>query len=266
MQSKNVPLPENQKVDKSIALVSRQFQHLGKLILKLMTTLFHLISSTLSNAEKRIIKVNLALFRVVSLLMVMMICCVFQNIALGENKLIDDLVPEVTLKKNYSLHVDPNRQLLQVNGTMEIGILSAFENMLSKHPELTQVAFNSNGGNIYQARGLAKLIISKALDTYVAESCYSACTIAYVAGKTRSMSPDGRLGFHQYNMKSKLLNQRFDVNKEQAKDLSFFKSRISDNNFIKNIFNSKNSDIWIPEQKHLLNTGVIHVIVTDSDR
>ena len=266
MQTKNVPLPKYHQVYKSIRLVSRPSRDLGKLTVKLITTLIHVISSSLSNATKRNIKVNLASFRVVSLSMVIMLCCVFQNMALGDNKLIDSLAPEKILEKSYSLDIDQERKLLQVNGTMEIGILSAFKNMLSKHPELTQVEFNSNGGNIYQARGLAKIIISNALNTYVSESCYSACTIAYVAGKTRSMSPHGRLGFHQYNMKSKLLNQHFDVHKEQAKDLSFFKSRISDNNFIEKIFNSKNADIWIPEQKDLLITGVIHEIVIDSDR
>ena len=201
-----------------------------------------------------------------SLLMTALLYCVFQNSVFAGSKLVDDLKLEAIQQESFSFHFDKDRQQLQINGIMDIGILPAFEKMLSKYPELTGVAFNSSGGNIYQARGLAKVIISKALDTYVSENCYSACTIAYVAGKTRYMSQNGRLGFHQYNMRQKALNQRFNVEKEQARDLSFFKSRISDNSFIEKIFNSKNSDIWIPEHNDLLKTGVIHEIVPESDR
>ena len=68
----------------------------------------------------------------------------------------------------------------------------------------------------------------------------------------------------QYNMKSKMLNPRFDVEKEQARDLSYFKSRISSNIFVEKIFNSKNTELWIPEQKDLLETGVIHEVVPDN--
>jgi hypothetical protein len=174
---------------------------------------------------------------------------------------VDDLNSENTRDKAYSLHFNKDHQQLPVSGIMEIGILSAFEYMLSRHPELKQVVFNSNGGNIYQARGLARIIISRSLDTYVSESCFSACTIAYMAGKTRSMGPYGKLGFHQYNMKSRALNQRVDLKKEQAKDITYFKSRIYDEHFIEKIFNSKSTDLWIPKQNDLLVTGVIHEIV-----
>lgn len=191
-------------------------------------------------------KHNTVSHTVISLIITAFLYCVFQTSVFAESKLIDDLKLEEVQQKRFSLHFDKDRQQLQVNGIIDIGILPAFENMLSKYPELTAVAFNSSGGNIYQARGLARVIISKALDTYVSENCYSACTIAYVAGKTRYMSPNGKLGFHQYNMRQKALNQRFNVEKEQARDLSFFKSRIADNRFIEKIFNSENSDLWVP--------------------
>ena len=66
--------------------------------------------------------------------------------------------------------------------------------------------------------------------------------------------------------KSRVLNQRVNVEKEQAKDLSFFKSRIPDDHFIENIFNSRSTDLWIPEQDDLLITGVIHEIVSVYDQ
>lgn len=237
-----------------------------KLPVKIIAVPDLFINRRLLKPEIQKTKENAISFTVISLFMIAMLYCTFQNRALGENKLSDGLALSEIQEKKYSFYFDKDRQQLQVNGIMEIGILPAFENMLSRHPESTEVAFNSNGGNIYQARGLAKIIISKALNTYVSEDCYSACTIAYMAGNIRQMGPDGRLGFHQYNMKYKLLNQRFDVGKEQAKDITFFKSRISDVIFIEKIFSSKNSDLWIPEHNDLLKSGVIHEIVPESDR
>ncbi len=189
-----------------------------------------------------------------------------QNPVYAQNKLVEGLSLNKSHERKFSLTYNQEYQRLQINGTMEIGILLAFKNMLLKHPNVTTVAFNSNGGNVYQARGLAKIITSNELNTYVSKGCYSACTIAYVAGENRTISPNGKLGFHQYNMKSKMLNQRFDIEKEQTKDLAYFKSRISDNTFIKKIFSSKNSDLWVPEHQDLLNSGVIHKITFESDR
>jgi len=201
-----------------------------------------------------------------SILLITTLFSLLQSTAHAQNKLVDVLNHNQTQIKGFSLTFDKDSQQLHVNGVMEIGILPAFKTMLLKHPELTTVAFNSNGGNVYQARGLANIIVSNQLNTYVSKDCYSACTIAYVAGKTRYMSTGGKLGFHQYNIKSKMLNHRFNVKKEQAKDLSYFKSRIADNKFIEKIFTSKNSDLWIPENQHLLNSGVIHQIVAQTDR
>ena len=200
------------------------------------------------------------------LLMCTLLFSILQNTTHAQNKLVEELSFNEPQEKKFSLTYDKQYQQLQVNGSMEIGILPAFKKMLQKHPESTTVAFNSNGGNVYQARGLATVIVSNGLDTYVSEDCYSACTIAYVAGKKRTISPQGKLGFHQYNMKSKILNQRFDISKEQSKDLTYFKSRIPDNIFITKIFSSKNSDLWIPEHQELLTSGVIHKITLEPDR
>ena len=195
-------------------------------------------------------------------LLIIMFSFIFQNSAHAGNKLIEGMKLKQGGIKSFTLFYNKKRQQLHVIGTMEIGILPAFKNMLQKHPELKTVAFNSSGGNVYQARGLAKMIESMELNTFVSEDCYSACTIAFVAGKMRYMSPKGKLGFHQYNMKSKMLNPRYNLEKEQAKDLTYFKSKIPDRIFLKKIFNAKNTDIWVPEHQDLLMSGVIHEIAS----
>ena len=80
----------------------------------------------------------------VYLLLTVLLCCVFQQKAFAEHKLSDNLIIKEFHEKKYSLYFDKERRQLQVNGIMEIGILPAFEKMLSKHPELTEVVFNSS--------------------------------------------------------------------------------------------------------------------------
>lgn len=266
MRTNHAPRSTDHPASPRILFANAHITGCGILPINLNAASLLCISARISTAVKYRRITGGILLNCICFFLLALLTGVIQNEALGENKLSDNLTIREIQEKNYSLHFDKERLQLQVKGTLEIGILSAFEKMLSKHPESTEVAFNSNGGNIYQARGLAKVIMSNALDTFVLEDCYSACTIAYVAGKTRYMSPGGRLGFHQYSMKYRLINQRLDIDKEQAKDLSFFKSRIQDDNFIEKIFSSKDSELWIPEPKDLLKTGVVHEIVPDSDR
>lgn len=85
---------------------------------------------------------------IITMFAVALFCSVHQNITLAGIKLVDNLSLEIQSKTAYTLKIDKDRSLLHVSGIMEIGILSAFENMLSKHPELKRIAFSSTGGNI----------------------------------------------------------------------------------------------------------------------
>lgn len=205
--------------------------------------------------------------RAICCISIYLLFCVLQNpVYAAGHKLVDELSHEQSQQKRFSLDFDRPRLQLRINGSMDIGILQEFERMLEKHPQLREVAFNSSGGNVYQARGLAKLIIARKLDTYVSGECYSACTIAYLAGTNRYMGPEGKLGFHQYRMKSRMLNPHFDVEIEQDRDISYFRSRIPANTFVERIFESRNNDLWIPEQQDLLATGVVHEVFPEPGR
>ena len=123
---------------------------------------------------------------------------------------------------------------------------------------------DSAGGNIYQARGLAKVISTNQLDTYSYRQCFSACTIAYIAGENRYLSANAQLGFHTYNLDSPLVF-RPNITREQQKDLALFKQKIADEMFTAKIFATKCPDLWIPTQQALLDAGVVHKITPASN-
>lgn len=151
--------------------------------------------------------------------------------------------------------------MLRLKGALEIGVVKALERSLVQYPTAKGLILDSEGGNVYQARGLAKVILEHALDTYSYSGCYSACTIAYIAGENRYLGPAAELGFHAYRVDSHLTDSLVHIRQEQAKDLSFFESKISDVAFTNNIFAYEQPSIWIPTTNELLRAGVVHRVL-----
>ena len=179
----------------------------------------------------------------------------------GEHKLCEGMRLKTPQDTSFSLGFNSKYNLLHLNGPLEIGVVAAFEKSLTEHPGTKGLILDSEGGNIYQARGLARIIQDYSLNTYSFEVCYSACTIAYVAGTRRFIGPEAKLGFHAYHVDSKFLEPLVDVEKEQNKDLIFFKQQIPDMNFVNNIFARECSNMWLPTTNELMSAGVVHELL-----
>ncbi len=182
----------------------------------------------------------------------------FSDMLVGNHYLCDGMVLKEKEPIGFSLRYDSETHLIHLNGSLEIGVESAFSRLLKKHPEATGVVLESIGGNVYQGRGLANTIINNHLNTYSFNNCYSACTIAYLAGQQRFLGPDAGLGLHSYHIEPNTMASGVDVSKEQSKDLSFFQKRIPDRAFVEKIFGTECPEIWIPSLAELLTAGVVH--------
>ncbi|MGB1110313.1 MAG: hypothetical protein ACPG4N_08150, partial [Gammaproteobacteria bacterium] len=100
----------------------------------------------------------------------------------------------------YQLNwVDDNTGLI-LNGEIALGITKAMRKAITDNPELQRIELNSPGGNIYEARGLAKLFREYRLATVVTDTCSSACAVSFIGGHQRQLKPGGRIGFHQYRL------------------------------------------------------------------
>lgn len=158
----------------------------------------------------------------------------------------------------YSLTLSDGDTRVRLSGSLELGVTKKLEAILQQHPAVTAMVLESHGGHIYESRGIAKLIWRYGLNTYVAGSCSSACTTAFMGGVERVLGADGRLGFHQYGLSAKLPLPYLDLAKEQEKDRRFYRSRDVAEDFLERVFDAAHTEIWFPSHEALLAAGVVH--------
>ena len=121
-----------------------------------------------------------------------------------------------------------------------------------------RLVLNSEGGNIFEARGIAKLVRDHQLDTHVVADCLSACTLIFVSGKHRSASANARFGFHAYRLDARYPDVWINIKEQQALDTDLFLSTGVSNDFVENIYGSDPSTLWTPELAELIEAGFLH--------
>ena len=156
----------------------------------------------------------------------------------------------------YSLDLIEQAQLIHLRGPFEIGITRRVAELIARNPEVVGIILDSEGGQIYEGRGLARLIRENKLQTFSLEKCLSSCTTAFIAGTTRTLGTNARLGFHQYKTYS--LIPSINVENEQAKDMAIFVKQGVSPEFLEKIFVQPPESIWWPEIDELIIAGVVH--------
>jgi len=156
----------------------------------------------------------------------------------------------------YSLDLVKQGKLIHLQGPFEIGITRKVTQLIARNPEVVGIILDSEGGQIYEGRGLARLIGKYELQTFSLEKCLSSCTTAFVAGTTRTLGINARLGFHQYKTYS--LIPSINVENEQAKDMAIFIKQGVSPEFLEKIFVYPPESIWWPEIDELIAAGVVH--------
>jgi hypothetical protein len=93
------------------------------------------------------------------------------------------------------LAVDAEAAAFVVDGEIGDDTVTALE---ATSPDVTRVQFDSTGGDFFAALRLARLIRDRGLDTDVgfAGKCFSACTVAFQAGRQRSAHPTATFLYH----------------------------------------------------------------------
>ncbi|MFT3924216.1 MAG: GYF domain-containing protein [Myxococcales bacterium] len=97
---------------------------------------------------------------------------------------------------DYQLALLPGGRELELSGSFGAGIAAAVIELLDQHPEVRVLHLNSPGGWVAEGVQLSEAIRTRGLDTYSATGCYSACVLAFGAGKHRSIQREARLGLH----------------------------------------------------------------------
>lgn len=161
----------------------------------------------------------------------------------------------------YTLRLSDNGAVLYLDGSFERGITEALGRTLVESGDVRKIVLTSAGGNLYEGRGVGNVIASHGLDTHVAHACLSACTRAFIAGRTRTVTPEARLGFHGYRLDADRQVPFADVEAEQNRDRAFFRTRGVEESFLAHMFSAVQPDIWIPSTDILLESGIAHHVV-----
>ncbi len=167
-------------------------------------------------------------------------------------------------KSQYKLSLDPGTGTISFSGQFVIGVRRAFNELLKKQNQIQKVVLESPGGSVYEARGVARLLVAHRITTHIENTCASACTLVYLAGDKRTMSHSGRLGFHKYdfNFVNKQPHPMINLAEEHAADRSFMKSRGLSDAFLENVFAQAHSEIWFPPTSKLIEAGAVHTLET----
>lgn len=169
--------------------------------------------------------------------------------------------PDQTREATYHFTFDRAGGRYVIEGDIDFGITRDFREFLSRNPGGHLLLLNSRGGSIYEGRGLYQVATTHGLATRVEDTCASACILAYLGGIHRTLSADARLGFHQYAVDHRHLNQAipfYDPAREQARDLEIMRGIGIEPEFLERAFQRPHDDIWYPDHPELLRAGVVH--------
>jgi len=159
----------------------------------------------------------------------------------------------------YSLAADVgDPTLLRFSGTFELGVTKKLRALLEADSAIRGIVLDSPGGHVYEGRGTANLILRHGLDTFVFGQCSSACTTAFIAGRTRVLGPEGRLGFHQHWMDADYPVYLVDEAAEMKKDLAFYEAQGIAPAFREQVFVTPHDGLWFPGAEELIAAGVVH--------
>jgi len=181
-----------------------------------------------------------------------------QSIIFTENVESNSNQPTET---TYRLTADIPNKIYNIQGMIDFGISRDFRLLVEQNPGGERVVLDSQGGSIYEGRGLAAQFLAHQLDTHVDRECSSACALAFIGGKHRTLGNSARLGFHQYAVDYSYLNQAvpfYDPIKEQTHDTEQMLKLGIDKEFVKKIFDTTHMEMWYPERSILEHAGVVH--------
>ena len=165
----------------------------------------------------------------------------------------------------YEFTLSEDLQKLYLKGEIASGITRSFSSLLSKYPELQTLVLHSKGGNIYEARGMAKQVREAGLNTHVESVCSSACTLVFIGGVERSKSPRAKIGFHQYRVDADYQVPFSDPQGEQQKDASLFAASGVSQEFLQLMYKAPDTDMWFPPDEVLFQAGVLTMAAENSN-
>jgi hypothetical protein len=154
----------------------------------------------------------------------------------------------------YELRILRGSAEIVISGAIVFGLTDELADALATRPGVQVIHLNSHGGRVVEARKLRDLIAARELTTYTETGCFSACTLAYAAGKQRLIGINASLGFHQYSFPGV---QQSAFRRQYEKDKSDWLARGIDPRFVERAYATPHHDLWEPEHRELFASGFV---------
>ena len=147
-----------------------------------------------------------------------------------------------------------------------------------EHPEIRKLNITGPGGHMQAALEMAKDLASHNIDTIASGECFSACTLVFLGGKSRTLGNDAKLGFHRQWVSDKEHKENYTLYKDDLEwndefeylmfmynklnsdlvaQLSFMSDQGVSFDFIIRTLETEVLDMWFPTQEELLASGYI---------
>ena len=144
--------------------------------------------------------------------------------------------------------------------------------------EIRKLKITGPGGDMDAARKIAEVLITHNIDTIAYGKCYSACTLIFLAGQSRTLEVDAELGFHRQWVNGKHHKKNFETNREVMEwndefeylmyiynklntelvgDIQYMDDRGVAFDFILKTISTEVWDMWTPSREVLLSAGVL---------
>lgn len=161
----------------------------------------------------------------------------------------------------YHLALSQSGKVLELSGGMPFGTAQAVRQQLADHPEIKLLKLESQGGRIGEAMEIYTLLHDNALSTWTEKGCASACTIAFLGGRARYLSPDGKLGYHSASFGGVDKSQIGGIN-DEIKQL--MRDAGIPDDFIAKATAASAASIWIPSTDELVEAGIVTKVLEPS--
>ena len=154
----------------------------------------------------------------------------------------------------YSIRVMRNGTEAEITGGFKYGLSDDFSKILKASRQIKVVHLNSIGGRVGEAIKLGDVLRAQGVDTYVSLGCYSACTIAFAAGRNRFLRKGAALGFHAPAFPGMSSSELRDAALEQKQ--IFIKAGFN-SGFVDKALSTPSSGMWKPPAEVMASANVI---------
>jgi hypothetical protein len=162
----------------------------------------------------------------------------------------------------YSIRLMRDGTEAEITGGFKYGLAEDLERILKASPRIKVLHLDSLGGRIGEAEKVYTIVRMNRLDTYVANKCASACTVAFVGGKRRFLERGAILGFHAGNFPGVAADDLASLNETQTRILG---EAGVDKAFIKKASETPSKQLWQPDENELKNARVFTHIATGDE-